>query len=87
VAITNLPSLPTELVVSILSFPTVQNATRLPRANKESQAIWLKHADRILEIMFMEALPTSAYKNHRLREPPDQPSSPRGLRKTIMKKI
>jgi hypothetical protein len=40
---TNLLSLPTELIIHILSCSTVQTATRLTSANKELQAIWLKH--------------------------------------------
>jgi hypothetical protein len=46
---TNLLSLPTELIIHILSCSTVQTATRLTSANKELHAIWLKHTQPILE--------------------------------------
>jgi hypothetical protein len=62
-ATSTLLSLPNELIVVIISHSTVQTATRLARANKELQANWLKHRDKILKRMFQDTLPASAHQD------------------------
>jgi hypothetical protein len=60
---TDLLSLPTELIVLILSYSTAQTAARLARANKELQAIWRKHNDQILTCIVKNILPAPAYQD------------------------
>jgi hypothetical protein len=60
---TTLLSLPTELIVLILSYSTAQTATRLARANKELRAIWIKHNDHIVNCIIKNILPASAYQD------------------------
>jgi hypothetical protein len=60
---TTLLSLPTELIVLVLSCSTAQTAARLARANKELQAIWIKHNDHILNCIIKNVLPASAYQD------------------------
>ena len=62
-ATSTLLSLPNELIVVIISHSTVQTATRLARANKELQANWLKHRDKILKRIFQDTLPASAHQD------------------------
>lgn len=62
-AMTTLLSLPTELIILILSYSNAQTATRLARANKELQAIWLKNNDYILTCIVKNILPAPAYQD------------------------
>jgi hypothetical protein len=60
---TTLLSLPTELIILILSYSNPQTATRLARANKELQAIWRKNNNHILTCIVKNILPASAYQD------------------------